>query len=351
MSSSALVVRGVTKTFPGRPAPVKALRGVDLTLPIGGIVALLGPSGCGKTTLLRLIAGFERLDEGEIYLAGNLVSSPGLHDQPERRRVGIVPQEGALFPHLTVAQNIGFGLRRGQKKAARVKEMLELVELSGFERRMPHELSGGQQQRVALARALAPAPDLVLLDEPFTALDVTLRASVRADVRRLLRAAGATALLVTHDQEEALSTADLVAVMRDGRIVQCDDPATLYSNPVDPQVAAFVGDAMLLPARFADGRAETAIGLLHLHEDGLNGRGTVVVRPEQLAVQVVDPEAAMGTVVDTEFFGHDALVRVALRDGSIDSHVVARVMGPVPRRDTPVVVETTGPVRGFADPN
>ncbi|MET0711925.1 MAG: ABC transporter ATP-binding protein, partial [Jiangellaceae bacterium] len=200
---SELVVRGLEKSF----GSVRVLDELDLVVPAGRLAAVLGPSGCGKTTLLRVIAGFESADRGTVVLHGAQVAGPGVHVPPERRRVGVVPQEGALFPHLTVAGNVGFGLTRAERRAGRIGELLDLVGLGGFGHRMPYELSGGQQQRIALARALAPEPALVLLDEPFNALDTGLRAAIREDVRSALRAAGATAVLVTHDQEEALSMA------------------------------------------------------------------------------------------------------------------------------------------------
>ncbi|MFN2497394.1 MAG: ABC transporter ATP-binding protein, partial [Pseudonocardiaceae bacterium] len=253
---SELAVRGVVKSF----GATTVLRGVDLSVPKGALAAVLGPSGCGKTTLLRVVAGFDRADAGEVVIGGRLVSGPGVAVPPERRRVGMVPQEGALFPHLSVAGNVGFGLPRRQR-TSRVAEMLDLVGLGGYGARMPHELSGGQQQRVALARALAPGPALVLLDEPFSALDTGLRAALREDVRRALHATGATAVLVTHDQQEALSTADLVAVLQAGTIVQAGPPAELYQAPRDLDVATFLGEAVLLDAvlRGAD-VADCALG-------------------------------------------------------------------------------------------
>jgi iron(III) transport system ATP-binding protein len=219
----ALHIAGVHAGHPG----VAVLRGVDLHVPGGALAAVLGGSGCGKTTLLRVVAGFHPLDAGTVRLGGRLVAGDGVDMAPERRRVGLVPQEGALFGHLTVAGNVGFGLDRAARRGGRVQEMLELVGLPGYERRMPAELSGGQQQRVALARALAPSPDVVLLDEPFTALDAGLRSEVRDEVRAALRRAGTTAVLVTHDQQEALGCADVVAVLRDGRVVQAAGPREL----------------------------------------------------------------------------------------------------------------------------
>jgi len=295
---ATLDVEGLHKSF----GPVHSLRGVDLSVPAGALAAVLGPSGCGKTTLLRVVAGFERADAGTVRIDGVAVTGP-----PERRRVGIVPQEGALFPHLDVAGNIGFGVAREQR-TARVRELLDLVGLSGFERRRPHELSGGQQQRVALARALAPSPALVLLDEPFTALDAGLRAGLRAQVAELLQATGTTAVLVTHDQTEALAMADLVAVMRDGVIVQTGTPADIYARPADLDTARFVGDAVILPGT-ADGTAVTTVLGAHAALDH-RGAVDVLLRPEQLVRD--DASACRATVRSLSFHGHDALVDLDL---------------------------------------
>ncbi|MET9395356.1 ABC transporter ATP-binding protein [Streptomyces sp. NPDC006624] len=341
-----LRIEGLTKSY-GPEAPV--LRGLDLTVPGGTLAAVLGPSGCGKTTLLRVVAGFLRADAGTVTLGGRTVVGPGVHLPPERRRIGIVPQEGALFPHLSVARNVAFGLTgldRGERRR-RTQEMLDLVGLAGYGDRMPHELSGGQQQRIALARALAPSPALVLLDEPFNALDSALRAGVRADVRAALLATGATALLVTHDQQEALSTADLVAVVRQGRVAQCDTPQNLYRRPADPWVAGFVGDAVLLPGKVHDGdsAASTPLGTVALAAPPQGGSsGTVVLRPEQL--RLADPrteEAVRGTVRDVLYYGHDAKVTVAVR--GLDDPVDVRVAGPVavgPGQEAAILVTGEG---------
>ncbi|MCT4352447.1 ABC transporter ATP-binding protein [Streptomyces sp. Je 1-79] len=322
-----LDVRQAVKAYgPGTPV----LDGLDLTVPGGSLTAVLGPSGCGKTTLLRVIAGFLKADAGTVTVAGRLLGGPGVHLPPERRRIGIVPQEGALFPHLSVARNIAFGLtdldRPGRR--ARVGEMLDLVGLPGYGERMPHELSGGQQQRVALARALAPRPHLVLLDEPFSALDSGLRGAVRAEVRAVLRESGATALLVTHDQQEALSTADLVAVLREGRVAQCGTPEELYHRPVDPWLASFVGDAVLVPGTADKDVAATALGRIPLAAapEGLRD-GLVLLRPEQLRLSEADSADAAGVVTDVRFFGHDALVTVAV-DG-LDRPIDIRTSGPL----------------------
>jgi iron(III) transport system ATP-binding protein len=325
-----LHVAGLTKSYGAGEQPV--LRGLELTVPAGALTAVLGPSGCGKTTMLRIIAGFLRADAGTVRLGDRLLNGPGVHLPPERRRIGIVPQEGALFPHLSVARNVAFGLTGSDRaeRRHRTAEMLELVGLAGYDDRMPHELSGGQQQRVAVARALAPRPGLVLLDEPFNALDSALRAGVRSDVRAALRATGATAVLVTHDQQEALSTADLVAVVRDGRVAQSATPQDLYQRPADPWVADFVGDAVLLPGTVdTHGTARTALGTVPLATPSQALRtGTVLLRPEQLRLTSTDSEGAVrGTVTDVCYYGHDAMVTV-----TVEGH------------DTPVGIRVTGPL-------
>ncbi|GAB1691995.1 ABC transporter ATP-binding protein [Krasilnikovia sp. M28-CT-15] len=315
---TALTVTAARKSY----GTVPALADVHLAVPTGALAAVLGPSGCGKTTLLRCIAGLERLDAGEIRVAGAVVAAGRTHVPAHRRQVALVPQEGALFPHLSVAANVAYGLDRTARRNGRVDEVLALVGLDGYQRRMPHELSGGQQQRVALARALAPRPRLVLLDEPFSALDAGLRASLRQDVRAALRADGATAVLVTHDQGEALSLADHVVVMRDGLAVQDGPPAEVYAAPADSWVARFVGDAMLVPGVVREGRAHTALGEAPLHgESGADpGRPvTVLLRPEQVRLSPADTSAAgqvTGRVLRHDFHGHDTLTLVRLDDGT-----------------------------------
>jgi iron(III) transport system ATP-binding protein len=313
-----VVLSGVTKRF----GAVTALDTVDLAVPDGSLTAILGPSGCGKTTLLRVIAGFERLDAGQVRLGDRQVAGDGApFVPPERRRIGLVPQEAALFPHLDVAGNVGFGIaRRG--RSSRVDELLELVGLPGYGRRRPYELSGGEQARVALARALAPAPEVVLLDEPFAALDAALRAEIREDVRVVLGATGATGVLVTHDQEEALSIADEVAVMRRGRVVQAAPPVELYSVPVDLEVARFVGEGVEFVTEAREGVAVTPLGTLPVDTAG-PGHGVVLVRPEQL---VLGGEGAPGRVCAVVFYGHDAVVQVELEGGQ---QVPVRTAAPV----------------------
>jgi iron(III) transport system ATP-binding protein len=338
-TATALSVTGARKGF----GAVRALDGVDLSVGTGTLTAVLGPSGCGKTTLLRCVAGLERLDAGEIRVAGTPVAGPRLHRPAHRRRVAVVPQEGALFPHLSVAGNVGYGLTRADRRAGRVDEVLALVGLDPYHRRMPHELSGGQQQRVALARALAPRPALILLDEPFSALDAGLRVGLRRQVRDALRAADATAVLVTHDQSEALSLADHVVVMRDGRAVQSGTPAQVYSAPADPWVAGFVGEAMLFDGTARGGRVCTVAGDADLPGFD-NGRPvTVLVRPEQV---VLRPGDGPGRVVRHDFHGHDRLTVVRLDDGT---ELLARSLniGPTIDVGAPVAVAITGAVHAW----
>ena len=315
-SPSALRVDGIYKNY----GSVAVLTGVDLTVEPGSVTAVLGPSGCGKTTLLRMIAGFDAPDAGTVAIDGEIVASSTKFVPPERRRVGVVPQEGALFPHLSVAGNVGFGLPRGAESRKRIEEVLDLVGLPGIERRRPNELSGGQQQRVALARALAPRPSIVVLDEPFSSLDTGLRDQVRADVLAALRASGATAILVTHDQLEALSVADQVAVLLGGRVAQAGAPTTLYDDPASLAVATFVGDAVVLDGSLHGDTVECALGRLPLRSARTGtstGPVSVLLRPEQLAIApsgAGDP--AVGTVVSCSYFGHDAMVVVRIVDGT-----------------------------------
>jgi iron(III) transport system ATP-binding protein len=323
-----LRIEGLDKAFGAK----SVLRGVDLSVASGSLVAVLGASGSGKTTLLRLICGFERADTGTIRIGGEAVCGPGLHLAPERRQIGYVAQEGALFPHLSVADNIVFGLPRHQRRHRhRVADLLALVGLpADYAARPPQELSGGEQQRVALARALAPAPRLVLLDEPFSALDAALRTQTRQAVTAALSAAGATALLVTHDQSEALSVGDQVAVLRDGRLVQVADPRTLYRSPADPQLAQFVGDAVLLPGIAQSGHVRCSLGVLPLAPGAPDGPVDVLVRPEQILL-ASGPNASgvRARVVDVTFYGHDASVSLRLSDRDPPILLTARVAGHV----------------------
>jgi iron(III) transport system ATP-binding protein len=303
-SDLAIDAEGVEKAF-GR---TRAVAGASLRVPSGELVALLGPSGSGKTTLLRVIAGFEAPDAGRVAIAGRPVAGDGAWVEPEHRRIGMVFQDGALFPHLTVAGNVGFGAGRSE----RVGECLELVGLAGRSGDYPHELSGGERQRVALARALAADPEVVLLDEPFAALDAGLRDSLRVEVTDILRAAGTSALLVTHDQAEALSLAGTVAVMREGLIEQVGTPEEIYERPRSRWLASFLGDADVLPGSARDGVVECELGRFGAAAE-LAGDVHVVIRPESVAIGLGPGSEAV--VVARTFYGHDQLLHLELPSG------------------------------------
>ncbi|MFC5380713.1 ABC transporter ATP-binding protein [Aquipuribacter nitratireducens] len=292
-----------------------ALDGATVAVGRGESLALLGPSGCGKTTLLRVVAGLERPDSGTVTVDGDVLTGPGRDVPAERRRVGMVFQDAALFPHLTVERNVAYGLGRAELGAGRVQETLELVDLAHLAHRRPHELSGGQAQRVALARALAPRPRVLLFDEPFTGLDSALRVRVRTEIHALLRAVGVTSVFVTHDQEEAFVLGDRVAVMREGRVRQVGTPAEVYASPVDPWVARFVGEANLLPATLHADLAATPLGDIPVRAEaaGATATGTgrqVLVRPEHLDLEPDGP----AVVTDVAFYGHDCSYSVRLGD-------------------------------------
>lgn len=347
VNSALLNIRGLTKTFRSGPHErVHALNGVDLDVAEGEFLTVLGPSGCGKTTLLRTIAGFETPDAGSIHVAGRAIAGPnmqlvGAHE----RGIGVVPQEGALFPHLSVADNVAFGLRhlRRRERRARVEEVLELVDLTHIKRRRPFEISGGQQQRVALARALAPRPRVILLDEPFSALDAYLRDSLRLAVRDLLQSLNTTAILVTHDQQEALSLGDRVAIMREGNVVQLAKPRDAYYRACDLDLARFLGDAVIVDGEVvqpgsARCQVKCAFGDLPVSNwHGVCGTCRVMIRPENIRVSPAalgadtDPMSAtgvVGTIVDHTFYGHDGTLRVRVPNMSDD--VLVRVSGDQP---------------------
>lgn len=315
------------------------VRDAHLDIAAGQTLALLGPSGCGKTTLLRAIAGLTAPSAGSIAIGTEVVSDATTFVPPERRRVGMVFQDGALFPHLTVGQNVAFGLRHHADAADRVAEMLGLVNMDGFTNRLPGTLSGGQRQRVAVARALAPMPSVLLLDEPFSALDAGLRVQVRRDVKRLLASLDITTIVVTHDQEEAFAMGEQIAVMADGVIEQVGTPATLYESPATPWVAEFVGDGVRFIGQHADGRVVTPFGSVPAHPAAaplpVLGEVTVIVRPEQLVLEHErEPGTSSGVVIDVEYYGHDvrydvlldsgvtATVRSARLDFAVDERVV-----------------------------
>jgi iron(III) transport system ATP-binding protein len=339
-----LQVCGLTKSY----GATVVLHGIDLQVSAGSLTAILGPSGCGKTTLLRLIGGFDLPDAGRICLGERILCGSGRPVPPERRRIGYVAQEGALFPHLTVAENVRFGLRMAPEPGKRrIEELLAMVGLDlTLAGRYPHQLSGGQQQRVALARALAPEPAAILLDEPFASLDAGLRDSTRRAVAGLLASFGTTTILVTHDQAEAFSMADQVAVMRQGRLVQVAPPANLYLHPVDAEVAISIGEAVILPAEIDDGVAVCALGALPIGSGVADGRREVMIRPEQITILPLDAEyGTPASVLEISFYGHDALARLALQDGTV---VLARPPGfAAPATGENVALVVQGPVHAF----
>ena len=344
---STIDLRSATKRF-GETA---VLTGVDLSVPTGSITAVLGASGSGKTTLLRLIAGFERLDTGSIKIGDRVLDDGQRAVVPQHRGVGYVPQEGALFPHLTVTGNIAFGLARADR--AEVDKLLELTGLTELRKRYPHQLSGGQQQRVALARALAVGPDVVLLDEPFSALDASLRTELRRDVARILAETGTTTVLVTHDQDEALGLADQIALLADGRVLAAAGPRDLYRDPPDAGVAASIGEVNILPAHASAGHARCALGLIAIRSNGaapLDGPSQLLLRPEQLVIRLSATEhATPAAVVEVQYQGHDALAHVRVGDPE-GLALLARIPGELELEPGQAVwVEVNGPGRAWPD--
>lgn len=288
---------------------------INLSVATGSRTAIVGPSGSGKTTLLRMIAGFDMPDSGRITLDGDIMADSNIAVPAHQRRIGYVPQDGALFPHLSIADNIGFGLSgSADSKLPQVQALMEMVSLDQrMLKRWPHELSGGQQQRVALARALAQRPRLMLLDEPFSALDTGLRVAMRKAVAQVLAEAGVTTILVTHDQAEALSFADQLAVMRQGRLVQAGSPMELYLRPNDAATAQFLGDAVILPARLAHGVAHCELGSIAVNSQQ-QGDAQIMLRPEQLQLSAANghDDACRATVTDSDFGGSSCVLTVAL---------------------------------------
>jgi iron(III) transport system ATP-binding protein len=338
--TSAIRIAGLAKAYGSTPV----LRSLTLDVPAGAITAVLGASGSGKTTLLRLIAGFDHADAGTIRIGDRLVDDGRRAARPQRRGVGYVPQDAALFPHLTAFANIAFGVPRRQR--GRLPELIDLVGLAGYEKRYPHQLSGGQQQRVALARALAIAPEVVLLDEPFGSLDAALRESVRADVARILADAGTTAILVTHDQDEALSLASHIALLEDGQITAQGKPRELYDYPPTPRIANAIGTANILDGHRDGDRVRCALGTLttataataamaataasHDSTPGLAAASDqpcqVLLRPEQLLLHAAaQPDGTAATVRQVHYFGHDTLIDLTSQPN--DLPLTARVTG------------------------
>ncbi|MBD7976297.1 MULTISPECIES: ABC transporter ATP-binding protein [Pseudomonas] len=296
----------------------KIVQGLNLHLNNGDIGCLLGPSGCGKTTTLRAIAGFESVFDGEIRLAGEVISRAGFTLAPEKRRIGMVFQDYALFPHLSVADNVAFGIRKHPECARITAEMLDLVKLGHLGKRYPHELSGGQQQRVALARALAPQPRLLLLDEPFSNLDIELRRKLSHEVREILKARGTSGILVTHDQEEAFAVSDQVGVFRDGRLEQWDTPYNLYHEPVTPFVASFIGQGYFIRGQLLSPETvHTELGVIHgnrAYNLPVGSAVDVLLRPDDI---ICDPDSSQkALIIDKTFLGASTLYLLQLSTGT-----------------------------------
>ena len=320
-SAEVLALDGVSKTY----GPETAVDELSLSVRDGELLTLLGPSGCGKTTTLRMIAGLERPTTGTVSIRSEVVADETTFRKPEERNVGIVFQSYALFPHLNVEENIAFGLAEADERETdqRVSELLELVSLERHRQKMPNQLSGGQQQRVALARSLAPEPEVLLLDEPFSNLDVRLRVEMREEVREILKRAGVTAISVTHDQEEALSISDRVAIMNDGTVEQIGDPAAVFENPESRFVASFLGQASFLSGRVTDDTIETGIGTFETNRlngpvEAYNGATVdVLVRPDDLRAIPTAESTAEGYVTQRQYNGPSFVYRVKLHSGDV----------------------------------
>jgi iron(III) transport system ATP-binding protein len=340
MTAASLTCRALTKSF----GKTEVLAGVDLDVASGSLVALLGSSGSGKTTLLRAVMGFVRPDSGDVSVGGTVVSDPTTHVATEKRGIGYVAQEGALFPHLNVARNVGFGMPKGERRSsARIGEVLELVGLSdAYLQRNPGDLSGGEQRRVALARALAPRPRVVLLDEPFSGLDASLRTETRDAVSTALEHENATSLLVTHDQAEALSLGNQVAVLRGGKIVQSGSPRDLYETPLDLNLARFLGDAVIVRADASGGSADTVLGRIALRKPA-SGPVDIVLRPEQIRI---GDSGTSAVVTRVEYFGRQTLVHMKPAQGDIE--LSAGVFGgPAPKVGSTVRVSVSGEAMAY----
>ncbi|PRY66892.1 iron(III) transport system ATP-binding protein [Vreelandella songnenensis] len=341
--AAALSLSGVRHIFDTR----QVVKGIDLEIAPGEVVCLLGPSGCGKTTLLRIAAGLEVLQEGQVSLEGRCIAAPGQrHVPPEKRGVGLAFQDSALFPHLSVLENVSFGLKHLPARARHEQALalLEQLGMAGYAQSYPHQLSGGQQQRVALARALAPRPQLMLLDEPFSSLDARLRDRIRDDTLHVLKKLGSATLLVTHDPEEAMFMADRIALMRDGRIVQTGTPRELYCEPVDPFVVTFFGEVNTLAGRIHGGCVQTPMGKIDASWLPEGSEVEVMIRPEALKLAVRDlPTTAHdhSHVVMAKLLGRSSLIHLCVHgeDGQ-EAHLHARVPGVfLPAEGQPVDID------------
>lgn len=339
-----LELTAISKSF----SDVQVLDSLNLSVAPGSRTAIVGPSGSGKTTLLRILAGFETPDTGRIVMQGRTLFDENNFVPAHLRRIGFVPQEGALFPHLNVADNIAWGLDGTRhEKRQRVEALMEMVSLDRLlATHWPHEISGGQQQRVALARALAQRPSLMLLDEPFSALDTGLRAMTRKATADLLAEAGVASILVTHDQNEALSFATQVAVMRSGRFTQVGTPYDVYTRPVDEETALFLGDALILPAELSAGYAVCALGQVPTDNAHASGQGKVMLRPEQLSVTACASHESPISILDVDFTGQLSTLTLALA-GEQQPVILKTVSQPGWNPGTAVRIDIAGTARVF----
>ncbi|MFT4172333.1 MAG: ABC transporter ATP-binding protein [Rhodocyclaceae bacterium] len=331
---SSLDVRHIQKRY----GAVKALDDVSLSIPAGSRAAIVGPSGSGKTSLLRIVAGFEFPDAGTVHCNDTLLADGPSIVPAHRRGIGYVPQDGALFPHLSVAANIGFGLAlEPAARAERIRELMDLVSLdAAMLKRWPHELSGGQQQRVALARALAQQPSLMLLDEPFSALDAGLRATTRKAVARLLSEARITTVLVTHDQDEALSFAEQLIILQDGKLMQAGAPSRLYWQPQTEETARFLGDAIVMTATLQGGHAQCALGTVQADSTDTCARARILLRPEQIRLAPADTLQDALRVASVEFAGHTCQVELHPAANTV-TDTSPRLHVPCPSFDAPAI--------------
>jgi iron(III) transport system ATP-binding protein len=343
---TSLEIKNLDVSFGAR----KVLDNLSFSLNSGEIAALLGPSGCGKTTLLRSIAGLIQPDTGTIRFGKQLVSLSSLSLPAHKRKIGYVPQEGALFPHLNIAENIAFGIDRSaftkEQIKQTVKEMLALIDLVGLDNRMPNELSGGQQTRVALARALAVKPAMILLDEPFSALDAHLRAELRTDVINLLRSQKTTAILVTHDREEALVSSDVIALMRDGKIMQQGSPEQVYSFPSSATTAMSTGDTLVLHAKRLSNGDTSYLFNSNQSDSKVLESGEIIIRPEEIKIsRDLSSDKVKGEITKIDFYGHDAMVEISVANELVQ----VRIPGPLSFvAGEKVSLEHVGPIRFFA---